>query len=50
MPEAVDVVAAEELAVFIVGVELFRYVVGGEVDEYLSETLGRMSGRLKQND
>jgi len=50
MPEAVDVVAAEELHVFIVGVELFRYVVGGEVDEDLSETLGMMSGRLKEND
>lgn len=46
VPELVDVVAAEPLRVFIVGVELFKYVVDGEVDEELAHTLGMMSGRL----
>ncbi len=47
IPETVDVVATEKVHVFIVGVELFRYVVDGEVDEELSRTLGLMSGRIK---
>ena len=46
VPELFDVVAAEPLRVFIVGVELFRYVVDGEVDDDLAHTLGVMSGRL----
>ena len=47
VPELVDVVAGENLCVFIVGVELFKYVVDGEVDEELAKTLGMMSGRLR---
>jgi CRP-like cAMP-binding protein len=47
VPELVDVVASEPLRVFIVGVELFRYVVDGEVDGELAHTLGMMSGRLR---
>ena len=47
VPETVDVIASEKIHLFIVGVELFRYVVDGEVDEELSRTLGVMSGRIK---
>ncbi|MBT6179938.1 MAG: cyclic nucleotide-binding domain-containing protein [Deltaproteobacteria bacterium] len=45
--DLLDVVTAEPLCVFIVGVELFRYVVDGEVDEDLARTLAQMSGRLR---
>lgn len=49
MPESIDVVVRDRVFLFVVGAELFRYVVDGEADVALSDTLGIMSGRIKAN-